>query len=188
MKTYPTEITSLEEIIELAKDGFDNWTQYGYVNVTERGDLLLFDYTTRAHIANRWNFFERVCRGLIINKKTGEIVARPFDKFFYWLEGLLAAGDDETHRAAIDALPPDLRDRIAHRLVTEPEGASERELMFADCMARIASRGRFRRLRVLTLALQDAESRGDVPTVTETKRQIRQLNDQLSEQARRSST
>jgi DNA primase len=103
-------------------------------------------------------------------------------------EGLLAARDDETHRAAVDALPPDLRDRIAHRLVTEPEGASERAHMFADCMARIASRGRFRRLRELTLALQDAESRGDVPTVTETKRQIRQLNDLLSEQARRSST
>jgi RNA ligase len=85
MKTNPIEITSIAEIIELAKSGFENWTQYGYVNVTERGDLLLFDYTTRAHIANRWNFFERVCRGLIINKKTGEIVARPFDKFFYWL-------------------------------------------------------------------------------------------------------
>jgi RNA ligase len=85
MKTYPTEITSITEIQELAKSGFNNWMQYGYVNVTERGDLLLFDYTTQAHIANRWNFFECVSRGLIINKKTGEIVARPFDKFFHWL-------------------------------------------------------------------------------------------------------
>jgi RNA ligase len=85
MKTYPTEITSITEIQELAKSGFTNWMQYGYVNVTERGDLLLFDYTTQAHIANRWNFFECVSRGLIINKKTGEIVARPFDKFFHWL-------------------------------------------------------------------------------------------------------
>ncbi|MDQ7036883.1 MAG: RNA ligase [Anaerolineae bacterium] len=84
-KINPTEITAIAEIQELAKSGFNNWTQYGDVKVTERGDLLLFDYTTQAHIANRWNFFERVCRGLIINQQTGEIVARPFDKFFYWL-------------------------------------------------------------------------------------------------------
>lgn len=33
---------------------------------------------------NCWNFFERVSRGLILHAKTGEIVARAFDKFFNW--------------------------------------------------------------------------------------------------------
>src|SRR5262245_12579260 len=84
---YPDEIHSIEDIQTLAKQGFENWLQYGDVNVSRRGDLLLFDYTTAAHIANRWNFFERVSRGLIVNRRTGEIVARPFDKFFYWLNG-----------------------------------------------------------------------------------------------------
>lgn len=83
----PQEIESLQQIQDLAQRGFENWQYYGEVNVNARGDLLLFDYTTRAHMAQRWNFFEQVSRGLIINQKTGEIVARPFDKFFYWLEG-----------------------------------------------------------------------------------------------------
>jgi len=85
--TYPENIETIEQIQVLAQAGFDNWMKYGDVNVTKRGDLLLFDYTTGAHIANRWNFFERVSRGLVINHQTGEIVARPFDKFFYWLDG-----------------------------------------------------------------------------------------------------
>jgi RNA ligase len=83
----PAEITDISQIQELAKSGFTNWSQFGYVNVTERGDLLLFDYNTAAHIANTWPYFERVCRGLILNKRTGEIVARPFDKFFYFFAG-----------------------------------------------------------------------------------------------------
>ncbi len=81
------EIESIAEIQKLARDGFDNWLLYGDVKVAQQGDLLLFDYTTAAHQAARWNFFERVSRGLMINRKTGEVVARPFDKFFYWLEG-----------------------------------------------------------------------------------------------------
>lgn len=81
----PETITTIEQIQDLALAGFSGWEKYGHVKVQERGDLLLFDYTTGAHIANEWNFFERVSRGLIINQKTGEIVARPFEKFFYWL-------------------------------------------------------------------------------------------------------
>ncbi|HEX2907494.1 MAG TPA: T4 RnlA family RNA ligase [Phototrophicaceae bacterium] len=96
------QIRSIEDIQELATQGCDNWLTYGEVNVTERGDLLLFDYTTAAHIANRWNFFERVSRGLIINQRTGEIVARPFDKFFYWLEGHKARGHIVTITEKLD--------------------------------------------------------------------------------------
>jgi len=36
--------------------------------------------------AARWNWFEKVSRGLLIDSKTAEIVARPFDKFFNWGE------------------------------------------------------------------------------------------------------
>ena len=81
----PDSITTIEQIQELATCGFTGWEKFGHVKVQERGDLLLFDYTTGAHIANEWNFFERVCRGLIINRQTGEILARPYEKFFYWL-------------------------------------------------------------------------------------------------------
>src|SRR5690606_552618 len=50
-------------------------------------DLLVFSYNVMAQYGENWNFFERVSRGLIINWKTYEIVARPFDKFFNWGEG-----------------------------------------------------------------------------------------------------
>ena len=48
--------------------------------------MILFNYSLFAVIEGRWNFFERISRGLILNKKTGEVVARPYDKFFNWHE------------------------------------------------------------------------------------------------------
>lgn len=57
------------------------------MTVRQKDDLLIFNYTTMAQYAERWNFFECVSRGLIINHQTGEIVARAFDKFFNWGEG-----------------------------------------------------------------------------------------------------
>jgi RNA ligase len=56
--------------------------EYGDVKAVQEGDLLLLNYTDSAQYANRWNWFERVCRGIVFNVKTGELVARPFDKFF----------------------------------------------------------------------------------------------------------
>ncbi|MBL1136963.1 MAG: hypothetical protein HND46_16775 [Chloroflexi bacterium] len=95
-------IESIADIQHLAMQGFDNWLLYGHVNVIPRGDLLLFDYNTGAYIAYEWRFFERVSRGLILNRRTGEIVARPFDKFFYWLRGPKATGHIVTVTEKID--------------------------------------------------------------------------------------
>jgi putative RNA ligase len=81
------EIASIEDIQKLAVAGFADWKQYGNVTVKRFGDLLIFNYNTMAQYEGRWNFFEQVSRGLILNHKTGEIVARPFDKFYNWLEG-----------------------------------------------------------------------------------------------------
>jgi len=92
-KKVPTEITSLADIQMLASSGFDDWKHYGEVSVEADCDLLIFNYTPKAQYEARWNFFERVSRGLIVNRVTGEIVARPFDKFFNWSEdGRYAAG------------------------------------------------------------------------------------------------
>lgn len=81
------EITTLQQICDLAVSGCSDWKQYGDVTVREYDDLLIFNYNDKAQYAGRWNFFERVSRGLIINRITGEIVARAFDKFYNWLEG-----------------------------------------------------------------------------------------------------
>ena len=64
--------------------GFDDWEELGDVRVIKNGDLLLFNYTRSAHFENRWNWLERVSRGLIMNGKTGEVGARSFDKFWGW--------------------------------------------------------------------------------------------------------
>ena len=61
----------------------------------EDPNLLLFNYTHEAQFtpAHEWNQRELLCRGLIINAKTGEIVARPFDKFWnYGQAGMYPQG------------------------------------------------------------------------------------------------
>ena len=80
------EINSIEDIQMLVTSGFREWERYGAVNVSYHDGLVLFDYKAEAQYINRWNFFERVSRGLLIDEKTGEVVARPFDKFFNWGE------------------------------------------------------------------------------------------------------
>jgi RNA ligase len=86
----PDEIRTIEDIQTLTRAGFEDWTRYGEVTVRPGGmqrDLLIFNYTERAQYKGDWNFFERVSRGLILNRYSGEIVARAFDKFYNWLEG-----------------------------------------------------------------------------------------------------
>ncbi len=80
-------IDAINDIQKLAIRGCEKWNRFGHVSVKERGPLLLFNYTAKAQYAAEWTDFERMSRGLVINSDTGEIVARPFDKFFNWGEG-----------------------------------------------------------------------------------------------------
>lgn len=72
----------IADIQRLLSSGFDDWESLGNVYTKKSGDLTLFNYTARATYGDSWNYFEKVSRGLIINSVTGEIVGRPFDKFF----------------------------------------------------------------------------------------------------------
>lgn len=58
-----------------------DWKEYGDVVVKHYDDLTLFHYSRKCVMLDNWDFFHSVSRGLILNNKTGEIVARPFDKF-----------------------------------------------------------------------------------------------------------
>ncbi len=80
------EIISIADIQRLVTQGFTDWKQLGDVSVERDDDLLIFNYTARAQYEGRWNFFERVSRGLIVHAVTGEIVARAFDKFYNWMQ------------------------------------------------------------------------------------------------------
>lgn len=52
----------------------------------ENEDVRIFNYTQKCQFAQEWNDTTRQCRGLIMNVKTGEILARPFPKFFNYGE------------------------------------------------------------------------------------------------------
>lgn len=78
------EINHINELSQLVQHGFTDWSSLGEVSVKQNKDFLIFNYNENAEYQNRWNFFERISRGLIVHAKTGEIVARSFDKFFNW--------------------------------------------------------------------------------------------------------
>lgn len=80
-------IETVNDIQQALVAGFTDWKAFGEVYVRTSGDLVLFNYTQAAQYKAAWTPLERMSRGLIINSKTGEIVARPFDKFHNWLEG-----------------------------------------------------------------------------------------------------
>lgn len=82
-----SSINNFADLWYLLIDEETNWRQYGDVNVKHYGNLTIFNYNSTAQYNNnRWNWFEIISRGLIMNNVTGEIVARPFDKFFNWDE------------------------------------------------------------------------------------------------------
>ncbi len=56
----------------------------GYVRVQHNPKLPLeiYNYTEKAQYERVWNDVTRTCRGLIVDSRTGEIVARPLRKFF----------------------------------------------------------------------------------------------------------
>ena len=80
-------IETVDDIGRLVRAVFTDWAGLGDVRVGREGDLLMFSYTPPAQYAGRWNAFERLSRGLILHATTGQVIARPFDKFFNWGEG-----------------------------------------------------------------------------------------------------
>lgn len=80
-------IRSPQDVRNLLLCGHHDFSSEGDVFVKMYpGGEVLFNYTPTAQYRRRWNKFERMSRGLIINRFTGEIVARPFDKFFNYGE------------------------------------------------------------------------------------------------------
>lgn len=63
----------------------------GYVTArsNDAGTLAILNYTPKAQYDNRWNDVTMACRGLIYNTRTMEVVARPFEKFFNWDQGVV---------------------------------------------------------------------------------------------------
>jgi RNA ligase len=65
----------------------------GYVStqVNPNGDLMIMNYSPAAQYGQVWNDVTTQCRGLIVEWDTGDIVARPFGKFFNYAEAIEGA-------------------------------------------------------------------------------------------------
>ena len=70
-------------------DLLDEMIEAGYVTAREHNTLplIILNYTPKAQYEWVWNDVTLKARGLIFNKMTHEIVARPFEKFFNWDQG-----------------------------------------------------------------------------------------------------
>lgn len=120
----------LSEIVDIGM--LANEIDAGYV--TERyhpefGELAILNYTDKAQFDRHWTNVTRVTRGLIYNRKTGEVVARGLPKFFNY--------GDEEHTGQ---LAPDMPILSAHDKI---DGSLGIGYMRPDGRAAIATRGSF---------------------------------------------
>ena len=62
---------------------WENYLEAGWVQVQHHQEfpLDIYNYTRAAVHENKWDAVTSKCRGIIVNRDTGEIVARPFEKF-----------------------------------------------------------------------------------------------------------
>ncbi|PDZ94920.1 hypothetical protein CON36_31245 [Bacillus cereus] len=68
---------------------YRNEVEQGFIARREHPEdknIVILNYTDLAVYEKYWNDATLACRGLIINEKTGEIIARPFPKFFNYGE------------------------------------------------------------------------------------------------------
>ena len=70
----------------------------GYVNVTRREDIALFNYSKTCTFDKAWNVATRSARGLILDLKTNTVASLGLAKFFNYGENPLEPIPNEPHR------------------------------------------------------------------------------------------
>jgi hypothetical protein len=99
-------------------------------------------------------------------------------------EAVLAATESGDRSGLVQALPRELRDRVAQRLLGELDD-EDRERALADCIARIRAVPRRRQLSLLKEEIRAAESRGDGAAVADATRRLQTLMESHTEKASR---
>lgn len=61
---------------------FEELVDQKYLRKSENEDLVLYKYTEKCTYEKYWNEYTRNARGIIFEKKTGKLIAKPFPKFF----------------------------------------------------------------------------------------------------------
>lgn len=100
----------------------------GYVRVQTHPTLPLaiYNYSEKAAYEHVWNDVTRTCRGLIVDQRTSEVIARPFPKFF---------NHGEVEAGTLDMTAP--------TIVTDKADGSLGILFASDGQWHIATRGSF---------------------------------------------
>ncbi|QFG12276.1 RNA ligase [Arthrobacter phage Racecar] len=74
--TYIHDLLDLDELAQMMDDKRISKQVHPSLPIS------IYNYTNRAQFMNKWTKAERVCRGLIIEDGTGEVIARGPEKFF----------------------------------------------------------------------------------------------------------
>lgn len=61
---------------------FEDLVKEGYLRKSENEKLVLYKYNDHCTWKRHWNEYTRQARGLILEKATGKVIARPWSKFF----------------------------------------------------------------------------------------------------------
>lgn len=61
---------------------FEELVNQKYLRKSENDNLVLYTYTEQCTYEKYWNEYTRIARGIILDKNTGDLVAKPFPKFF----------------------------------------------------------------------------------------------------------
>lgn len=80
-------MVAIEELFSIHE--LDRMIEAGYIRVQthpEFPELTTLNYTEKAQFEKVWNDVTRICRGLIFNSETREVLARPFQKIHNWDE------------------------------------------------------------------------------------------------------
>jgi RNA ligase len=77
---------------------FDKRVSQGLIRRVFRDNLVLFNYTDACTFERAWDEYTLVSRGIVIDRRTGEVVARPLSKFFNM---------NETEEVSLSKLPVD---------------------------------------------------------------------------------
>lgn len=89
---------------------FEPYVQQGYVDTIPNGHLTIYNYTGQCMIDGKWDYYTMMARGLVLDS-LGQIVARPFPKFFNIGE------HPSSQSAALPAETPELADKLDGSLV-----------------------------------------------------------------------
>lgn len=94
----------------LDAEQLNDFVELGFVDKKDHPSLplSLYCYGRKAVRDNVWDETTTRCRGLIVNRETGEIIARPFEKFF----NLGTAGMPETHLANLPDGQPTITEKL----------------------------------------------------------------------------